>query len=223
MIELSGVRKVFNEGKLSEFVAVERIDLTIEKQRITVIQGPSGSGKTSLLSMIGCMSRPTAGRIRVSGREVTSLPERFLAGIRRETFGFVFQQFHLIGGITVRENVMLPAYAAGVRYRDLKLHADLLLNTFDLSSKAEAKAEWLSGGEAQRVCIVRALINNPEVVIADEPTAHLDTKLSREFMDIAGHLKREGKTILIASHDPVVCESPEVNRVVRLRDGRLEA
>lgn len=222
MIELAGIRKVYNEGKPNEFAAVNGIDLEIETCRMTVFKGPSGSGKTSLLSIIGGMSRPTAGRIRLSGREITSLPERFLTEIRRETFGFVFQQFHLIGGITVRENIMLPAYAAGTKYRDLKRRADELLSALDLSAKVDAKTEWLSGGEAQRVCIARALINNPEVVIADEPTAHLDTKLSREFMAIAARLKEEGKTILIASHDQVVYDSPAVDRVVRLRDGRLE-
>lgn len=222
MIELSGVKKIFNQGKPNEYIAIERVDLEIESRRITVLKGPSGSGKTSLLSIIGCMSRPTAGRVSVAGREITSLPERFLAEIRRKTFGFVFQQFHLINGITVLENILLPAYPSGVRFGDLKKRGESLLRTLDIPDKSHAKTEWLSGGEIQRVCIARALINDPEIVIADEPTAHLDSKLSAEFMAIAARLRDEGKTILIASHDPVVYDSRAVDRIVKIRDGKIE-
>jgi putative ABC transport system ATP-binding protein len=154
-------------------------------------------------------------------REITSLPERFLTEVRRKTFGFIFQQFHLIKGITAIENVMVPAYPSGESYTSLKKRAGNLLGLFNLSGKASSKVEWLSGGEAQRVTIARALINNPSVVIADEPTAHLDTKLSKEFMEIMKELKEEGKTILIASHDPIVHDSDTVDRVIEMRDGRI--
>jgi putative ABC transport system ATP-binding protein len=157
----------------------------------------------------------------LQGREITSLPERFLTDIRRKTFGFIFQQFNLLGGISVIENVMLPAYPLGEPFSTLKQEALGLLEMFNLAHKAAAKVEWLSGGEAQRAAIARALVNHPEVIIADEPTAHLDTKLSREFMDIMGDFKAQGKTILIASHDPLVHESEVVDRVVRMRDGRI--
>ena len=154
-------------------------------------------------------------------REITSLPERFLTEVRRKTFGFIFQQFHLIKGITAIENVMVPSYPSGENHSSLKKRAANLLGLFNLSNKASSKVEWLSGGEAQRVTIARALINNPSVVIADEPTAHLDTKLSKEFMEIMKELKKEGKTILIASHDPIVHESDTVDRVIEMRDGRI--
>jgi putative ABC transport system ATP-binding protein len=170
--------------------------------------------------MIGCMARPTSGRILVTGTEITSLPERFLTEIRRKTFGFVFQQFHLIKGITVLENVMLPAYPCE-KYSYLKSRAEGLLLLFNLSAKALSKVEWLSGGEAQRVSIARALINDPSVIIADEPTAHLDTKLSAEFMKNIGSLKSQGKTVIIASHDPIVYESEFVDRIIGMRDGRI--
>jgi putative ABC transport system ATP-binding protein len=222
MIELINVRKVFNQGKPNEFVAVNEVSFYLDSERITVLRGPSGSGKTTLLSLIGCMTRPTSGRIHLMGREITSLPERFLTEIRRNTFGFIFQQFHLLKGITVLENVMLPAYPVGERHATLKKRAHTLLDLFDVSQKALSKAEWLSGGEAQRVAMARALMNNPSVIIADEPTAHLDTKVSQEFMDIIGRLKTEQKTVLIASHDPLVYESAVVNRVIRLRDGVIE-
>ncbi len=222
VIELLNTRKVFNMGKPNEFVAIEGVTLSIEFNRVTVIRGPSGSGKTTLLSLIGCMVRPTSGRITLAGREITSLPERFLTEIRQKTFGFIFQQFNLIKGVTALENAMLPAYPSGERHASLKKRALHLFDLFNISQKATSRVEWLSGGEAQRVTIARALINNPSIIIADEPTAHLDTKLSQEFMEIVARLKAEQKTVLIASHDPIVFESPVTDRVINVRDGRIE-
>ncbi|MBE0556101.1 MAG: ABC transporter ATP-binding protein, partial [Proteobacteria bacterium] len=200
MIQLLNVRKGFNLGKANEFIAVGGVTLAMEAHRVTVLKGPSGSGKTTLLSLIGCMARPTSGRITLQngilgGRrfvggmktpevEVTSLPERFLTEIRRQTFGFIFQQFNLVKGITVLENVMLPAYPLGEKHGVAKKRALALLEMFGLEDRAAAKVEWLSGGEAQRVAIARALMNDPPVIIADEPTAHLDSKLSVAFMEI---------------------------------------
>ena len=222
MIELMDVRKVFNMGKPNEFVAIHGTSLSVAFNQVTVLRGPSGSGKTTLLSIIGCMARPTSGRIKLDDREITSLPERFLTEIRRKTFGFIFQQFNLIKGVTALENAMLPAYPLGERHASLKKRAMHLFDLFNVSSKADSRIEWLSGGEAQRVTIARALMNNPSIIIADEPTAHLDTKLSVEFMEIVGRLKADRKTVLIASHDPTVFESPVVDRVINVRDGGIE-
>jgi putative ABC transport system ATP-binding protein len=238
MIKLLNVRKGFNLGKANEFIAVGGVTLAMEANRVTVLKGPSGSGKTTLLSLIGCMARPTSGRItlqngllggrRFSGGgnapevEVTSLPERFLAEIRRRTFGFIFQQFNLVKGITVLENVMLPAYPLGEKHGVVKKRALSLLEMFGLGERASAKVEWLSGGEAQRVAIARALMNDPPVIIADEPTAHLDSKLSVAFMEIIARLKEQGKTAIIASHDPLVFDANMVDRVIAVRDGLLD-
>ncbi len=222
MIELINIRKVFNQGKPNEFMAIHGANLLIHSHQVTVFKGPSGSGNTTLLSLIGCMARPTSGRITLSGREITSLPERFLTEIRQKTFGFIFQQFNLIKGVSALENAMLPAYPSGEKHASLKKRALALFDLFDLSPKAASRVEWLSGGEAQRVTIVRALINNPSVIIADEPTAHLDSKLSQEFMAIIARLKAEKKTVLIASHDPLVYESPVIDRVINVRDGDIE-
>ncbi len=221
MIELERVTKVFNQGRPNEQVAVQEASLTIQGGKVTVLKGPSGSGKTTLLSIIGCMARPTAGRIRLDNREITSLPERFLTGVRRQTFGFIFQQFNLIRGVTAIENVMLPAYPSGQAYGALRERASGLLDLFDLGTKASAKVQFLSGGEAQRVAIARALINDPAFIVADEPTAHLDTRLSQEFMQIMDRLHAKGKTIIIASHDPVVYDSPIVDRTIEMRDGKV--
>lgn len=238
MIHLLDIKKGFNLGKMNEFIAVNGVTLSLEPNRITVLKGPSGSGKTTLLSLIGCMARPSSGRIHLEGLsvagigltengdnsrlEVTSLPERFLTEIRRRTFGFIFQQFNLIKGITVLENVMLPSYPLGEKYRAVKRRALELLDLFSLAERASARVEWLSGGEAQRVAIARALMNDPPVIIADEPTAHLDSKLSQEFMTIMADLKDRGKTAIIASHDPLVFEAPMVDRVIAVRDGRID-
>ncbi len=222
MIQLNNITKTFNQGKPNEFIAVHGVSARIDAHMLTVFKGPSGSGKTTLLSLIGCMTRPTSGRIYLRDQEITSLPERFLTGIRQKTFGFIFQQFNLVKGITVLENVMLPAYPSGEKYSSLKRRAMDLLRVLNISEKANSKVEWLSGGEAQRVTIARAMINNPSVIIADEPTAHLDTKLSQELMGILGKLKNDRRTILIASHDPLVYESGIVDRVIHVRDGRIE-
>jgi len=222
MIELIDVRKVFNMGKPNEFVAIHGVSLSIDTDNITVLKGPSGCGKTTLLSLIGCMARPTSGRIKLSEREITSLPERFLTEVRQRTFGFIFQQFNLIRGMTALENAMLPAYPLGEKHTLLKKRAMHLFDLFNMTQKASARIEWLSGGEVQRVTIIRALINNPSIIIADEPTAHLDTKLSREFMEIVGRFKEEKKAVLIASHDPLVYQSGVVDRVVNLRDGKID-
>jgi putative ABC transport system ATP-binding protein len=235
VIELSNITKSFNSGKPNQFTAVDNVTLLVNPQQITVFKGPSGSGKTSLLTMIGCMARPTSGRIFLRGVaaavpfqqegveavEITSLPERFLNEIRRSTFGFIFQQFNLVKGITVLENVMLPAYPTGEGRAVFRARALNLLEQFSIARLAGQRVELLSGGELQRVAIARALINNPAIIIADEPTAHLDSKLSQEFMEIAGRLKGEGKSVLIASHDPIVFDSPLIDALVEMRDGAV--
>jgi putative ABC transport system ATP-binding protein len=221
MIKIQKISKVFNTGRPNEFTALTDVSATIDLKETTIFKGPSGSGKTTLLSLIGCMARPTSGRIFVNDREITSLPERFLTEIRRTTFGFIFQRFNLLRGFTALENVMAPAIPSGEKYPLLKRRALDLLGMFDLDHKREAKTEWLSGGEAQRVAIARALINNPAIIIADEPTAHLDAGLSNEFLSIMEILKNEGKTLVIASHDPLIYDSPLVNRIIEIRNGEV--
>jgi len=221
MIELSAITKTFNAGKTNEFQALKGIDLEVALNKVTVFIGPSGSGKTTLLSILGCMSRPTSGRIWLSGREITSLPERFGAETRRETFGFIFQNYNLIKGISVLENTMLPAFPRGERYRLVRARAIALLDKLGIGAKLQEHVERLSGGEQQRVAIARALINNPSIIIADEPTAHLDTALAHRLLEIFSELKTEKKTILIASHDALVFESTITDRVISMRDGQV--
>ncbi|UCV16044.1 ABC transporter ATP-binding protein [Quatrionicoccus australiensis] len=221
MIELSAVKKAFNQGRPNEYWALHGIDLAIEAGRVTALRGPSGSGKTTLLTLIGCLARPTSGRVRLRGEDISGLPERFLTEIRRQTFGFIFQQFNLIKGLSALENVILPAFPTGRPRPELVEKAEQLFDQLKLGHRATAKVEWLSGGEQQRVAIARALINDPAVIIADEPTANLDTALAKEFMAILESFTAAGKTVLLTSHDPLVVESSAVHRVVGMRDGRL--
>lgn len=221
MIELRDVSKVFNQGRRNELWAVRGVTLDLEPNRLTVLKGPSGSGKTTLLSLIGVLARPTAGRIRLDGKLISNLPERFMTEVRRRTFGFVFQRFNLVRGLTVLENVMLPAYPLAPDYRNLRHQALTLLAQFGLERKAGERVEWLSGGEAQRTAMCRALINAPRILIADEPTANLDSALSRDLLGLLGDLLDLGKTVLVASHDPLVFDDARVSRVLELRDGVL--
>jgi len=222
MIKLKDITKTYNAGRSNEFRALGGITLEIEDGRVTALVGPSGSGKTTLLSIMGCMSRPTSGRAWVEGKEVTSLPERFLTEHRRRTFGFIFQQFNLVRGLTALENAMLPAYPTGEPWHQIRDRALGLFEHFSLAEKAHEKVQWLSGGQAQRVAVIRALINDPHVIIADEPTANLDSKLSIEIMETLGKLNAEGRTIIITSHDPAVYGSSVVHRALRMRDGLME-
>lgn len=235
MIELLNVTKTFNASRHNQFTAVDDISLTIQPGRLTILKGPSGSGKTTLMALIGCMARPSSGRIRLHGirtsffsepgngeaLDITSLPERFLTEIRRSTFGFIFQQFNLVKGISALENIMLPAYPTGESNAEFRQRALELMEQFSVARHKTSPVEWLSGGELQRVAIARALINRPAIIIADEPTAHLDSKLSGEFMQMVGTLKAGGTTILIASHDPLVYDSDLADTVVGMRDGRI--
>ena len=150
MIELQRITKTFNQGRPNEFTALRGIDLTLNSEKATVFKGPSGSGKTTLLSIVGCMARPTSGRVQLNDREITSLPEKFLTEIRRKTFGFIFQNYNLIKGITVLENTMIPAYPTGTKHRVIREKAMDLLRKLRIDSKAGQKVEHLSGGEQQR-------------------------------------------------------------------------
>lgn len=221
MIELRQITKTFNPGRPNEFTAIHGVSLEVELAKVTAIVGPSGSGKTTLLSIMGCMSRPTSGRAWVQGTEITSLPERFLTAMRRSTFGFIFQQFNLVRGLSAMENAMLPAYPTGLSWDKMQRRAMELLDSFGIADKAHEKVQWLSGGQAQRVAIARALINSPSVIIADEPTAHLDSRLAGELMALLGRLNDEGRTLILTSHDPAVYSSPIVHRVLNMHDGRI--
>ena len=222
MIELDQVSKRFNEGQPNEVLALRDVNLQLPLGEISVLEGPSGSGKTTLLTLIGCVARPSEGRIRLGGELVSNLPELHLAELRRRRFGIVFQRFNLIAGLSALDNVMLPAYPLGLPHRRLVERAREVMAQLSVGPRAEARVVLLSGGEMQRVAIARALINDPEVLIADEPTANLDGRLAGQFLEIVAALKAQGRTLVIASHDPRIIEAPTVDRVVRMADGAVQ-
>jgi putative ABC transport system ATP-binding protein len=222
LIHTEEATKVYNPRRPDEVWAVDSVSTDVRRGEVTAIVGPSGSGKTTLLSLIGCISRPTSGRIVIDGRDVAKLSEEVLTRIRRQKFGFIFQQFNLIADLTVAENVMLPLYPISVRPAEMRKRAEAVLGGLGMQPKMQRRVRQLSGGEQQRVAIARALINEPEIVIADEPTAHLDQQLSDEFMRILETLNRGGKTVVISTHDPLIYDHSIVDRVVAMRDGRVE-
>jgi putative ABC transport system ATP-binding protein len=220
-IELSGVTKIFNKGETNEFVAVRGVDLQVEKGEMACISGPSGSGKTTLLSIIGCITLPTSGGAIIGGRKIARLPDHFLTGYRRELIGFIFQNFNLLDHLSVVDNITLPLLPLGVPPGKREELAAVLLEKLSLSHRKTYPAAQLSGGEMQRVAIARALISDPPILIADEPTAHLDRRLSGEVMSIFSALREEGKTIIISSHDPIVTDDSRLNRTLHMQDGQI--
>jgi putative ABC transport system ATP-binding protein len=221
MLELIQVTKLYHEGQPNAVAAVRDVSLRLQMGQVTVLEGPSGSGKTSLLTLIGCLARPTQGRIVLHGDTLSGLPEQHLAQVRRTTFGFAFQRFNLIPGLSVLNNVMLPAYPLGLPYADLVARAQAVLSQLGIAHRAAFKVELLSGGEMQRTAIARALINDPAILIADEPTANLDAALTAQFLDIVQALKDSGKTVILSSHDPRITRAAVVDRVVAMADGRV--
>lgn len=220
-IELTDVTKVYNKGERNEFTAVNEVSLEIDRGDMACIHGPSGSGKTTLLSLIGCIVGPTSGRAVVGGKKISRLPDHFLTRYRRELIGFVFQNFNLLDHLSVLDNITLPLLPLGISPANRESMADVLLEKLELSARKKHLASQLSGGETQRVAIARALITDPPILVADEPTAHLDRSLSLEVMSIFSFLQSEGKTIVLSSHDPVVLEYSGLARTFQMQDGRI--
>jgi putative ABC transport system ATP-binding protein len=220
-IATDGVSKTYNPRRADPVRAVDAVTMHVDRGEVLVLEGPSGSGKTSLLSLIGCMSRPTSGRIVVDGRDVAKLAESELTMERRQRFGFIFQQFHLIADLPVIENVLVPLYPTEMSQREMRRRAHAALGRLAMDAKASRKVRTLSGGEQQRVAIARALVNDPQVVVADEPTAHLDRRLAEELLAILEDIHRDGRTVVIATHDPRIFDHPIVDRVLEMRDGRI--
>jgi putative ABC transport system ATP-binding protein len=219
VIELQDVTRVYRIGEV-ETRALRGVTLTVEDGEFTAIVGPSGSGKTTLLQLLGCLDRPTNGTVRLEGQDVSQLNANQRADLRKGTIGFVFQFFALIPGLTAYENVELPLLLMGKSGKERKERVTELLAAVGLSDRAHHRPDQMSGGEQQRVAIARALATHPLLVLADEPTANLDTENGRQVMEIMQRLNEEtGTTFLFATHDPRVI--PFARRVVTLRDGKV--
>ena len=221
LVELDSVTKIYNQGRANEVKALTDVSLTVEEGSMICLQGASGSGKSTLLAIIGCVMPPTSGRAAIAGKRLSRLPDRFLTIHRRQTIGFIFQQFNILPTLTVLDNIALPLLPLGISPRVRRERAGALMEKLSISHRQHFLASQISGGELQRVAIARALINNQPLILADEPTAHLDTRLSEEFLTIMVDLKTAGKTIIIASHDPLVTEHPAIERIISIKDGRI--
>jgi putative ABC transport system ATP-binding protein len=219
VIELQDVTRVYKIGEVETY-ALRGVDLSIDEGEFTAIVGPSGSGKTTVLQLMGCLDRPTSGRVQINGQDVSRLNANKRADLRKGTIGFVFQFFALIPGLTAYENVDLPMLLAGTKRAERRERANKLLEAVGLTERARHRPDQMSGGEQQRVAIARALAVRPVLVLADEPTANLDTENGRQIMEIMERLNQEtGTTFVFASHDPRVF--PFARRVITLRDGKV--
>ena len=200
-----------------EVVALDDVDLEVGQGEFVAVMGPSGSGKSTLLHLLGALDEPTSGEVSIGGRTLASLSRSELAALRRDSIGFVFQLFNLIPSLTLAENIALPAIAAGLRTSAYASRVDDLLEITGLAGKADRYPTQISGGEQQRVAVARALIRQPAVVLADEPTGNLDTKTGDALLDLFARCNKEGQTIVLVTHDPKVASAAD--RVLFMRDG----
>jgi putative ABC transport system ATP-binding protein len=219
LLELRGAGRVYRRGE-TEVAALRALDLQIEAGESMAITGPSGSGKSTLLSLLGCLDRPSFGEYRLRGRSVGSLDDRALSRLRNRTIGFVFQSFHLIPELTVLENAETPMLYGGVPPAEWRGRAMRCLEKVGLGHRAEHRPSELSGGEAQRAAVARALVMEPPVLLADEPTGNLDSATGDEIASLLSELHREGRTVIVVTHNEALAR--RARRVVRLRDGRLD-
>jgi putative ABC transport system ATP-binding protein len=218
MIRLDAVYKTYQTGNLSVPV-LKNIHLTVNKGEFVAIMGPSGSGKSTLMNILGCLDRPTKGRYYLGDEDISTKDEVSLAAIRNRSIGFVFQQFQLLPRMTAQKNVELPMVYAGVPKKERESRAIEALRRVGLEDRKDHRPAELSGGQQQRVAIARALVNQPLILLADEPTGALDTASSQLIMDLFADLHKEGKTIIVITHDPEVAH--RTKRQILIRDGEL--
>lgn len=215
-IRLRDIKKIYKMGG-QELAALNGINLDIKRGEFAALMGPSGSGKSTLMNILGCLDRPTVGSYELEGNEVAHLSDDELAVMRNKHIGFVFQNFNLLSRISSLENVALPLVYAGVGASERRKRAQQVLEAVGLGDRAEHMPNELSGGQRQRVAIARALVNNPEIIMADEPTGNLDTKSTKEIMEIFQEMHGRGKTIILVTHEPEIAVC--ANRQLLVRDG----
>lgn len=220
VIHLEDIRKQYIMGK-QVLPVLKGISLDVQRNEYIALMGPSGSGKSTLMNILGCLDSPTSGTYILNGHDVSLMPDHQLADIRNKEIGFVFQQFNLLPRLTALENVALPLVYAGVPKKQRIEMAMEVIKKVDLESRHHHKPNEMSGGQCQRVAIARALVNNPSIILADEPTGNLDTKTSYEIMNIFSKIHADGNTVVLVTHEEDI--SNYAHRVIRLRDGLIES
>jgi putative ABC transport system ATP-binding protein len=220
IIHLESLRKSYFMGK-NELEVLKGLSLDITKSEYVALMGPSGSGKSTLMNIIGCLDTPTAGKYILNGHDVSKMEDNALAEIRNKEIGFVFQQFNLLPRLSALENVALPLVYAGMTRKLRNEKAMHVLDMVNLTDRSHHKPNELSGGQSQRVAIARALVNDPAIILADEPTGNLDTKTSYEIMEIFGDIHNRGNTVVLVTHEEDIAN--HARRVIRLRDGIIES
>ncbi|SNZ02765.1 putative ABC transport system ATP-binding protein [Persephonella hydrogeniphila] len=218
IIKLEDITKVYETAGIKT-EALKGISLTVYEGEFLSIMGTSGSGKTTLMNIIGCLDTPTSGKYYLLGKDVSQLDDDHLSEIRNRYIGFVFQQFFLIPYLTALENILVPAVYSKEKFSEKEKEAEKLLDMLGLKDKKNNKPSQLSGGQQQRVAIGRALINNPELILADEPTGALDSKTAKEIMNIFVDLNKKGKTIILITHDPQIASY--AHRIIKISDGKI--
>lgn len=218
LIKVESLDKIYNMGKV-KVTALDNVSVEIEKNSYTAIMGPSGSGKSTLLHILGCLDTPTKGKYFLGDEEVSGLSHNKLAEIRNKKIGFVFQIFNLLPNMNVLENVSLPLLYAGMSKKMRKKRAEKVLDEVGLIERLRHKPAELSGGERQRTAIARALVNNPSIILADEPTGNLDSASGNSIMKIFNYLYKNGNTIIVVTHDSNIAEM--ANNVIELSDGKV--
>jgi len=219
IIRLEDVEKTYQLGKV-DLTVLKGVSLVVEKGSFVAIMGPSGSGKSTLLHMVGALDTPTKGKVYIAGQDISQLSEDELSQIRGRTIGFVFQQFNLLHNLTALENVTLPMVFQGMGEKERRERGIKLLSSFGLEERLNHRPNELSGGERQRIAIARSLANNPEVIVADEPTGNLDSVTGKKIMDILVDLhKKEKKTIIVVTHDSNIADYTE--KKIRVKDGEI--
>jgi len=201
--------------------AISGLDLTINKGEYVALMGPSGSGKSTLMNILGCLDTPTSGSYTLNNQDVSNLTDNELAEIRNKEIGFVFQTFNLLARSTALENVALPLVYAGKSKKERTIQAEAVLKSVNLSDRMHHRPNELSGGQRQRVAVARALVNNPSIILADEPTGNLDTKTSHEIMELFEQIHANGNTIVVVTHEEDIAK--RARRIVRMRDGVIES
>jgi putative ABC transport system ATP-binding protein len=220
IIDIQNIKKRYVMG--SQIIdALKDVSISIQKNEYVALMGPSGSGKSTLMNILGCLDTPTTGSYKLNGTEVSEMTEDELARVRNKEIGFVFQTFNLLPRLTSLENVALPMIYAGMNKADRTKRAEQVMEMVGLAERMDHKPMELSGGQRQRVAIARALVNNPSIILADEPTGNLDTKTSYEIMNIFEAINNSGNTVILVTHEEDIAR--HAKRIIRLRDGLVES